>query len=243
MADFQSISANISRLQVHWGWGPVKVPVAVWMVREGDAIVLIDSGPPGAADEVVAAVARATEGRGPQQILLTHAHPDHAGGLEALRAAWNPAILCHREEVPFVTGERKYRELPARSAAFWLGRYFLGAADLELPVARDLERGESVVGMVVIHLPGHSPGQVGFLHPHDGTMICGDAVRSIGGQLRPPSAWTSSDPAAAQASMERLAELDYDHLLPSHGPPLLYDGRAALRELVQKADDGGTALI
>lgn len=241
MPDFHPISANISRLEVHWGWGPIKVPVAVWMVREGDSTVLIDSGPPGAADKVVAAVARATEGRGPQQILLTHAHPDHAGGLEALRAAWNPAILCHREEVPFVTGEHIYRELPANSVGFWLGRYFLGAADLQLPVARDLERGESVMGMVVIHLTGHSPGQVGFLHPHDGTMICGDAVRNIGDRLRRPSPLTSSDPDAARASMERLAELDYDHLLPSHGPPVLDEGRATLRELLRQTGDGQTA--
>lgn len=235
MPAFQPVTRSISRLELQWRLGPFRVPVAVWLIRAEGDFVLVDSGPPQAADEVVSAVAQATEGRGPRMLLLTHGQPDHAGGLEALRTAWNPPILCHKEEVPFVTGERTYRELEPRSVAFWFGRFLLGGGDWELPVARDLERGQPVVGMVVIHLPGPSPDHVGFLHPEEGAMICGDAVTNLRGDLVRSHPLTTVDPEASSTSVGRLAELDFDHLLPSHGIPIMGRGHTAVVRLL-KAD-------
>lgn len=232
MPDFEPLTTNISRLQVSFGLGPLRIPVAVWLIRDGESYVLVDSGVGVTSDEVVAAVARATSGRGVRMVLLTHAHPDHGGGLSALRSAWNPPILCHRDEVAFVTGERRYRDLQPQTIAYWFGRYLHSGTGWELPVARDLERGQSVVGMVVIHLPGHSPGQIGFLHPEDGAMICGDAVMNFRGRLRRPHPLFTFDPEQAQASIARLGELDFDHLLPSHGPPIMDGGRQAVSRLL-----------
>ena len=229
MPDFVPVTAHIGRLEVPWRWaGIFPASVCVWLIRVGDRWTLVDSGPPEAADTVVAAVARATRGRGPQTILLTHAHPDHAGGLRALRAAWDPAILCHRDEVGFITGQSDYRSLPSPSPAFRIGRYLQGATRWELPVARDLERGQAAEGMAIIHLPGHTPGHVGFLHPEDRAMICGDAVMNLGGRLSPPAALATYDPQAARAALARLSELDYEYLLPSHGRPILGGGRSAV---------------
>lgn len=228
MADFEQLTEHISRLELDMRIGPVSFPFSVYLIKTAVGYLLVDAGWPRTADQLVPAVDRATGGQGPRLVLLTHAHPDHAGGLLALRDAWNPAIVCHTLEVPFVTGELYYRNLKANSLAFWLGRLFIRPLDLELPVARDLEGGQSVEGMSVIHLPGHTPGQIGFLHPRDGAMICGDAIGNRGGQLRPPLALATSDPAVAHRSMIRLGELDYNHLLPGHGPPILNHGREAV---------------
>ncbi len=229
MPEFEPVSEHIARLELPWRiFDLVNAPVSVWLVRGEGGYTLIDTGPPETADLMVAAVARATGGRGPQRVLLTHGHYDHAGGLEALRVAWNPALLCHREEVPFVTGEMDYRHLRPRSFTFWIGRFFLARNDWGLPVARDLEGGQAADGMAVIHLPGHTPGQIGFLHPQDRAMICGDAVMNLKGRLSPPAAIATPDPETARASIRRLGELDYAHLLPSHGPPILDRGREAL---------------
>jgi glyoxylase-like metal-dependent hydrolase (beta-lactamase superfamily II) len=82
--------------------------------------------------------------------------------------------------------------------------------------------------MAIIHLPGHSPGQIGFLHPEDRAMICGDAVMNLGNRLAPPFGFFTPDPEAAQSSLRRLGELDFEHLLPSHGQPVIGRGRSAV---------------
>jgi glyoxylase-like metal-dependent hydrolase (beta-lactamase superfamily II) len=237
MPDFEPVTDHILRLEIPWRMlGLVSVPVAVWLVRNPDGWTLVDTGTPESADQVVAAVARATNGQGPTRILLTHAHYDHGGGMDALRRAWNPPILCHRDEVPFVTGEAEYRHLRAMNPVFWLSRYFLARTAWGQPVARDLEGGLAASGMAVIHLPGHTPGQVGFFHPTDFAMICGDAVRHLGGALSAPSAFSTQDPHAARVSIRRLSELDFYHLLPSHGPPILDRGREAVHYFVERLE-------
>jgi len=225
---FQQVSSNIWRLEIKYKvLGLISLPVSVWLVRTGTEWALIDTGPPEAGDQVVSAIAKTTEYQGPRQIILTHAHPDHSGGLSNVRAAWNVPIVCHREEAPFINGESDYRFLPSKNPLFLATRNFIQTA-WGIPVARTLESGESAAGMAVIHLPGHSPGQIGFLHPHDQAMICGDSVMNLKGRLSAPLAAFSQDPSQADASMHRLGELDFIHLLPSHGDPILKKGREAM---------------
>ncbi len=65
-------------------------------------------------------------------------------------------------------------------------------------------------------------------------MICGDAVMNRNGRLSPPFVFATQNPELAQASMRRLGELDYQHLLPSHGSPLLDRGREAMLEFLEE---------
>jgi glyoxylase-like metal-dependent hydrolase (beta-lactamase superfamily II) len=235
MLDFEPVSESILRLELSWEpFGFVKLPVSVWLVRGASSWTLIDSGPPETSDHLVAAVSRATGGAGVRQVLLTHGHYDHAGGLAALRLAWNPAILCHVDEMPFVAGEASYADVPARTYHYWLGRFFLQDLPWGQTVARGLERGQSVEGMAVIHLPGHSPGHIGFLHPLDQAMICGDTVMTLRGRLSRPFIFVTPDPHLAEASIQRLGQLDFAHLLPSHGRPILERGRQAVLDYLAR---------
>jgi len=227
--DFQQVTDHIYRIElpIHI-LGPVTVPVSAFLVEDSDGWTLIDAGPTETAQDLVVAINELTEGEGPRQVLLTHAHYDHSGGLGDVLLEWNPPLICHREEARFITGQSDYRYVPSRNLLFLLARYIIPQTGWGYPVARTLERGEAVAGMVVIQLPGHSPGQVGFLHPRDQAMLCGDALMNIGGRLSPPYRALSSDPVLAQQSIRRLAELDFLHLLPSHGDPILERGRLAV---------------
>jgi glyoxylase-like metal-dependent hydrolase (beta-lactamase superfamily II) len=227
--DFQRISDHIFRMELPmFSFGPISYSVAVWLVQGEQGWTLIDTGPPDSSDVVVSAVARATRNQGPARVLLTHAHFDHSGGLNAVFVHWQPQILCHAAEAGYVTSERDYRDLGTRNPFFWVAREFFPAPHIGLTVDHELQRGESVAGMVVIHLPGHSPGHVGYLHSSDQAMICGDTVMNRGGRLTPPMRLATADPRQARASIQRLGELDFKHLLPSHGEPITDHGRKAL---------------
>lgn len=62
----------------------------------------------------------------------------------------------------------------------------------------------------------------------------GDAVFNLGGRLGPPLSLATPDPEQARASMRRLGELEYEHLLPSHGPPILHHGKATMHRMLQR---------
>lgn len=235
MEDFERISDHILRLELEWDlWGLVMIPVSVWLVRGDRSWTLIDTGPPQSAEALLSAVSRATSGAGVQQVVLTHGHIDHAGGLAELKVAWRPALLCHALEAPFVTGDASYEEVPAKSFHYWMGRYFMRGVPWGQAVARELEGGQAVEGMAVIHLPGHSPGHIGLLHPTDHAMICGDAVMTLRGKVSAPFIFATPDPPQAEASIRRLAELDFAHLLASHGAPILDRGREAVLDYVAR---------
>jgi len=239
MPQFEAVTEHIRRLELPWRISRLMtIPVSVWLVQDAENSTMIDSGPPEAADLVVAAVAQATGGRGPQRILLTHAHYDHGGGIAAVRKTWDPPVLCHRDEVSFVTGELDHRMIKPHSFASWIGRFLVKGSAWGEPVVRDFERGQAAFRMVVIPLPGHTPGQVGFLHPEDHAFICGDAVMNLRGRLSPPFGMATPDPVQAEISMHRMGELEFLHLLPSHGPVILRSGRTALLDFLERRVGG-----
>jgi glyoxylase-like metal-dependent hydrolase (beta-lactamase superfamily II) len=234
MFKFEPVSEHISRLELPWRFfGVFNYTVSVWLVRSGDTFTLVDTGVPEATDHLIPALNEATQGRGPQRVLLTHAHIDHAGGLNALNMVWQPEVICHREEASLVRGEISYRQLKTKNPAFWLGRLLMPQPGWAVKITQVLEGGQSAAGMAVIHLPGHSAGHIGFLHPQDMAMICGDAVMNYGGHLTAPFPFSTQDPEAARASIKRLADLDSKLLLPSHGPPITQHVREKLLRLLR----------
>ena len=235
MEDFERISEHILRLELHWDiFGLVTIPVSVWLVRGERSWTLIDSGPPETTELLIPAISRATSGAGIQQVVLTHGHYDHAGGLAELKLAWKPAVLCHSLEAPFVSGDASYDEVPARTFHYWLGKFFVQSLPWGQAVTRELAGGQAVEGMAVIHLPGHSPGHIGLLHASDQAMIAGDCVMTLRGRVSAPFIFATPDPFQAGTSIQRLAELDFAHLLASHGLPLLDRGRQAVLEYVAR---------
>jgi glyoxylase-like metal-dependent hydrolase (beta-lactamase superfamily II) len=231
---FRPVTQNIFRMEFEIDVaGLMTLPVNIWLVRAADGWTLIDSGPPQTGDQVVAALSETTQGYGPSQVLLTHGHIDHVGGLQAIQFAWKTPIVCHEAELPYVSGELDYRDAPAKGLLFMLARYFFPSTT-GTKVARKLQRGESIAGMIAIHLPGHTPGHIGFLHPREQAMICGDALMNRDDRLSPPYSVATADPKQARNSMYRLSELDFVHLLPSHGEPILNHGHSRLLEYLGK---------
>jgi glyoxylase-like metal-dependent hydrolase (beta-lactamase superfamily II) len=100
-------------------------------------------------------------------------------------------------------------------------------------VDQELHAGNRIGPFTVIGVPGKSPGEVAFHCPKRHVLIVGDAV--IG---NPPGKLTLlrervlDDPARLRASVEALAELTIEVLLPGDGEPILRDVQDRLRELI-----------
>jgi len=97
-----------------------------------------------------------------------------------------------------------------------------------------LDDGRRLGDLVVYHVPGHAPGMVALLHPADRALISADTFMNRAGKLSDPFPPFTYDMGLNHQSQARLVTLDFDHLLPSHGLPLLNTGRQQARAFVEQ---------
>lgn len=188
---------------------PITSDVRCFLLAHASGVVLVDAGLPGGAEAIGAALARMSASWSDvSDLVVTHAHFDHIGGL--------PDVLLHATAATVRAGRA---DAPAVQAA-------AGGRQVQA-----LEAGESTAGWIAMPTPGHTPGHLCLLHEGDGVLLAGDAVGSVGGALtRAPSMFTDN-PDAAEASLRQLAGLAVARLITSHGDELP-DGPTQLAELV-----------
>jgi glyoxylase-like metal-dependent hydrolase (beta-lactamase superfamily II) len=142
-----------------------------------------------------------------KQIILTHRHYDHVGGLPALLKATGAKVMMHELDAPYV------EEAKERTAAFFKG------AQERIALARRLKDADKIsVGsaeLEVLHTPGHTEGCICLYHAESKSLVSGDTVFAEGSVGR----WDleGGDYAALMASVKRLCLLDVENLYPGHG--------------------------
>jgi glyoxylase-like metal-dependent hydrolase (beta-lactamase superfamily II) len=157
-----------------------------WLL-DGRVPTLVDAGV-GAASHVDAVAGRLA-GRRLAQVLVTHGHHDHAGGVPALRAAW-PDLVARK----FVAGDE-----PA----------WIPLADGEVVAAGD-------GALSVVWTPGHAPDHVCFWDQGSASLFGGDMV--IAGTTVMIPAGRGGSLRDYLASLDRLARLAPRRIYPGHGP-------------------------
>lgn len=141
-------------------------------------------------------------------ILNTHSHPDHCAAGEILTQNVSktkpPFIAFAREEYGFLrtAGEKSGRVL-GLSLEKVEPYFLLGEGNLNL----------GKISLQVLLTPGHSPGSVCFYWPERNVLITGDVVfcGSVGRTDLPGGSLSQ-----LHQSIERLAELTVEYLLPGH---------------------------
>jgi glyoxylase-like metal-dependent hydrolase (beta-lactamase superfamily II) len=187
-----------------------------YLVRGVEGLLLVDSGIPGSAKQILASIERIGAKPGDlRHIVLTHWHPDHMGSAAELRRLTGAHIAIHELDAPVLAG----RERPAKGRRMMglLLRVFRVA-----PVVADvaLGSGDLIGGLEVIHVPGHTAGSIA-LRRADGVVLSGDALLGDRhGRLRQPDPGLSLDPDQASASAATLRSLEPRLLLPGHGAPV-----------------------
>ena len=208
------IEPVVTQLQVPPGMlgpDPVTIEVRCFVVVGSGGVVLVDTGPPGTGEAIASAIARVgATWSDVTDIVLTHRHFDHVGGLAEL------AELASRAEVS--AGADDAREIP-----------FEGSR-----AVRPLADGDLVGDLRVLHTPGHTPGHVSLLHEAESLLLIGDLVGTTDGALDFGPAAFTADPAGNRQSLRRMVDLQTDRILFSHGGELPHAG-SAIRQLLDRS--------
>lgn len=196
-------------------------PINCYLVREDDGLTLVDTGLFGSANAILAAAQQFAQTI--QRIVLTHAHGDHVGSLDALHKALPDAdVLISARDARFLTGDMRLE--PNEPQAKLRGSY----QKVTTRPDRLLNDGDRVGSLRVVSTPGHTPGHLALFDPRDGSLIAGDALQTQGGiavagSVRwrfPFPALATWYPPIALASVRRLRALAPTLLAVGHGDVL-----------------------
>ena len=211
--------------------------VGVFLVRDDDGWTMIDTGLPSYGPMILGATLAQTKGEPPRRIVLTHGHLDHAGTVGFLQDRWSIPVLTHPDEREFVEGTRCYGAIRPAWWGFRLIQRPFGRINRIQParVGGVLSDGDRVGSLEARHVPGHAPGMIALIHRADRAILAGDTFISRGLKLYPPARFFTPDPPAALRAMQRLVDEDFDHLLASHGRPILHAGRSEAARAVRRS--------
>jgi glyoxylase-like metal-dependent hydrolase (beta-lactamase superfamily II) len=191
--------------------------VNAYLVREDDGFTLVDTLIPNSADAIIAA-ARAA-GAEIRRIALTHAHLDHAGSVDELKAKLGQTVefLCPETDAQILGGDKAQY---GRLSGSW--------PKLKTRPDTLLNAGDRVGSLEVVPTPGHTPGHVAFRDTRDQAVIAGDVFVTVGGtattshfHLPFPLAWmgTWNKPMDLE-SAKTVRALDPSVLVVGHGGPV-----------------------
>ena len=193
--------------------------VNAYLVREDDGFTLVDTAMR-AADEIIAAATEA--GAEIKRILITHAHTDHVGSVDALVAKLG-------RDLPVLISETDGKLLAGEPVDFGPGGKQRGGFSKLSIRPGTVAVGETIGHLEAVAAPGHTPGQLAFRDTRDNSLIAGDAYHTVGGDAHVPSHFSLPFPFPALATCNRpqaletakaLRALDPSVLVVGHGRPL-----------------------
>ncbi len=168
-------------------------------------------------------------------ILITHAHPDHAGGLYKLAATTGAAVYVGEADLSRIKGiEPPYDYTMTlrilNKIIFWHKQ-----GPVKSPIGLKDMSGKVEDGVSYLATPGHTMGSTSFFFPiHGGCVFTGDALVSgmFGRELKTSYRIFSVDMAEYRRSLGRIAQLDFKNLLTGHGTPIIGNAGDCVRSYI-----------
>ena len=217
----------------------------VYLIEGKNGLALVDTEVVGAKERLDKALQKGSFALSDiKHILVTHAHVDHVGGLHEIQAATGAQVWAHRLDAPFiVSGEHPPYPDTSQLSLFDRGMggliaSFVGDAQPAAPVHHEVEEGDVLSeirdGLSVVHLPGHSPGHIGFWLEPERVLIGGDVAMHLMPWLHLPLGAYTPDMNKAKRSIHKVATLKPHTLGVGHGAPLIGNAEAQVKRFAAK---------
>ncbi|HTJ44533.1 MAG TPA: hypothetical protein VL463_20655 [Kofleriaceae bacterium] len=198
-------SALVPVIDDVWRWSVWNEPRKLWfnghLLRIGDAAILVD--PVAVTEDVAEAIDEAGARCGRWLCVITNA--DHSRAAEQMRERFGAQIWIAR-------GDAERAELAA------------------LAPDDTIDDGDVICGVKIVRIPDvKTPGEIALYWVARRALVVGDAaIGRPSGALSMLAPEKFRDPAAARASVAKLAALGVDIVLVGDGDDLLTGGGAAL---------------
>lgn len=159
------------------------------------------------------------------QIILTHEHYDHCGGVKKIYGFFNKNVKVFAHNLAsdkIEKGESDFAKM-------------LGGIMPKMPVDIKLKDNETIkIGdeeFIVIHTPGHTPGCICLYSKEIKTLFSGDTVFAHGSFGRYD--FPGGDPNELKDSIQRLSKLDIKNLYPGHETIVEGDGNIHMKKSLE----------
>ncbi len=197
---------------------------------EGDGATVVDSGYVTHAAQTVDLVFHALSGRQLKRVINTHSHSDHIGGNAALQEAFACEIIVpagiHAAIADWDVDALLLSPLGQQAARFQHDR--LIAADQEVEMGG--------LNWRALAVPGHDMEALAYYNPEQRILISGDALWENGfGVIFPELLGEADGLAYTRSTLEMLARLPVDIVIPGHGRPFV-DVDLALERAFRRVD-------
>ncbi len=222
------------------------------LIADGDALTLVDAGWPGYLDDVLASISEIGHRLSDvEAVLVTHAHIDHIGSLPRLLEKHRVPVLLSPTEAKHA--RREYLEQAGTTDVvknLWRPRVLPWALHMvrngalnDPGVAEATDFGDvhviDVPGRPVpIATPGHTSGHTAYLVPDARVLLTGDALvtgHALSSTTGPQElmGFFHHDVDAMNASLDVIADVGADDIIPGHGPVYRGSPREAVAKLRQ----------
>ncbi len=233
-ASQQTVDGLLNKVHLH---NPVEASINVFLINTGKKLILVDTGAGdffgkgfgGKFSERLNKLGVKPEDI--SDILITHIHTDHTGGLvHAGKAVFpNANIYVGKADVDFFRDANNQNGVNGYDKAYFQQAQTAMQPYVALGHVKPLSGAQKILADFNAYpTPGHTPGHTAYFHPGlpgphgpQRVLIAGDALgHSGGGKLRLPMRIYTEDMDAAVKAIGRLASLAPDIVCFGHGPVL-----------------------
>lgn len=185
--------------------------VSAYLLQRGNEITIVDTGTGTSAEFEAGLSNLGASWSNVANVILTHSHGDHIGGLNAVVT-----------NAPTANAYAGVGDLNAIAVSGFDADRLIGVAD-----------GDEVFGLEVISTPGHTPGHIAVFDRESGLLVAGDAINTSGGAITGPNPDFTPDMSTAEASVAKITQgRSITTALVGHGTPVEENAGDSLAALI-----------